>query len=103
MIQSVCKSDGMFPRTVTKTKTQRHWLLCEMHEYTMLYPLEARSVLGHFVKVRMRPSDLFLDGPSDRDVCNRAPADGLLSSLPAHFQRSVYHSLTLLMMRLQTP
>lgn len=69
----------------------------------MLYPLEAHSVLGHFVKVRMRPLDLFLDRPSDRDVCNRAPADGLLSSLPAHFQRSVYHSLTLLMMRLQTP
>lgn len=52
-----------------------------MHEYTVLYPLEVCSVLRRFVKVRMRPLDLFLDRPSDRDICNRAPADGLLSPL----------------------
>lgn len=55
-----------------------------MHEYTMLKPLEVWLVLRRFVKVKIRPLDLFLDGPSDRDICNRALADGLLSS--AHFQ-----------------
>lgn len=46
----------------------------------MLYPLEVCFVLSRFVKVRMRPLGLFLDRPSD--ICNRAPADGLLPPPP---------------------
>lgn len=43
----------------------------------------------------MRPLDLFLDRPGDRDICNRAPADGLLSPplhpLSAQRGNAVYH------------
>lgn len=74
----------------------------------MLYTLEVCLVLRRFVKVRMRPLDLFLDTPSDRDICNRAPADGPLYHLHALSAQmgdtvAVYHSVTLLMMGLQTP